>query len=63
MYYITKENIVGQTIMFLSLICILLNYCKGGYRLRFKDLEKQFGKVRSKKSISDKKENLLGGIN
>ena len=49
MYYITTENLVQQIILFLSLICILLNYCKGGYRLRFKDLEKQFGNKKQKK--------------
>ena len=42
MWYLTQDNVVGWIILSLSLICILLNYCKGGYRLRFEDLEKEF---------------------
>ena len=40
----------------LAIITILMNYCKGGYRLRFKELEKKYKK---NKKGEGKKELLL----
>ena len=66
MFYITDNLVIGQIMTILCVITILLNYCKGGYRLRYADLEKKYGENaknkkgdKSKNKKDSKKENLL----
>lgn len=38
MFNITQYKIVGMTMLFMSLISVMVNYCSGGYRIRVESL-------------------------
>lgn len=60
MFYITQNLVIGQLMAILCVLTILLNYCKGSYRLRFSDLAKKYGKKEKEgKKTKGKKESLL----
>ena len=52
MFSITANDIVGKLFLLLSLITIMLNICKGGYRIKFVELDKKYrkeGKIKEEK--------------
>ena len=44
MFKITNDDLVGKTLLFLSVCTMLYNICKGGYRLKFQKLERNYKK-------------------
>ena len=60
-FWITYYDLVGKTLLANMLICIIVNYCKGGYRIRYDDLEKRYCHILKKKKI--KAESREGSLN
>ena len=44
MFWLTDNNIVAKGTLLFSLAIVVLNVCKGGYRIRFSDLDKKYRK-------------------
>lgn len=42
MFYFTQDQIIELIVVSMAVLTVLLNLCKGGYRLRFEDLEKKY---------------------
>ena len=59
MFWVTEYDMVGKTLLTCMIICIILNYCKGSYRIRYEDLERRYCHVLKKKKLKSEKENLI----